>query len=234
MNRNGPLVTGSWNALENVTSRISTDLSEIKCSLWTDKTGQHAPFEFKLDVHPKLLLENGFDPKRETKFIVHGWNSNSLLFSRLFVEAYFSNPKTTVNLISIDWTALASWDNYFVCARNAVRLGKLTGQVLGVDLLIKSLGQDPMNIHAIGFSAGAHLVGHFGRVISESVNGKIARITALDPAKPYFDMPPKSNRLSHDDALLVDVIHTNSGMILEVVHMIFLLLKDRYENLFFM
>lgn len=201
----------------NVSAKISTDLNEIICYLW-NKDDIDFPYEFKLDVNPKLLRKQGFDPQIQTKLLVHGWNSDCLEFSRPFVKAYFSNVNmSSVNIISIDWSALASWDNYFVAASNSIRVGKLAGQVLGVEILIKALGQDPLDIHAIGHSAGAHLAGQFGRAITDESVNKIGRITALDPAKPWFDMPPESNKISRDDAIMVDVIHTNSGQLFEVI-----------------
>ena len=39
---------------------------------------------------------------------------------------------------------------------------------------------------------------------------------ALDPAKPWFDVSAASNTIRKDDAQLVDVMHTNSGFLLNV------------------
>ena len=41
-------------------------------------------------------------------------------------------------------------------------------------------------------------------------------VAALDPAKPWFDLTDSSNKISKDDAELVDVLHTNSGFLLDV------------------
>ncbi len=125
-----------------------------------------------------------------------------------------------VNIISIDYESLASWDNYFIAAQNTVRVGQHLGQVLGVNLLVHGLKQDPKKIHLIGHSIGAHLVGHFGRVMAAAV-GRIGRITGLDPAKPWFDFSDKTNSLCKDDAQIVDVIHTNGGYLLNVHQFIF-------------
>ena len=73
---------------------------------------------------------------------------------------------------------MATWDNYFTAAKNAVNVGQHAGQVIGVDLLLNGLGQKPEQIHAIGHSLGGHLVGHFGRVIKEQGGqGPIARVS---------------------------------------------------------
>ena len=61
------------------------------------------------------------------------------------------------------------------------------------------------------------MVGHFGRTIKNLGNqGPISRVTSLDPAKPWFDLSEASNKVSKDDAELVDVVHTNSGFLLDV------------------
>ena len=41
-------------------------------------------------------------------------------------------------------------------------------------------------------------------------------LIALDPAKPWFDLSDPSNTISKDDAVFVDVMHTNSGFLLNV------------------
>ena len=106
---------------------------------------------------------------------------------------------------------MATWDNYFLAANNAVRVGKHSGEVIGVDLLMNGLGQTPDQIHAIGHSLGAHLVGHLGRAVQAEGKDPITRVTALDPAKPFFDIVSLDYRVQPTDAVLVDVIHTNSG-----------------------
>ena len=41
--------------------------------------------------------------------------------------------------------------------------------------------------------------------------------TALDPASPYFEQTKEDNRMKKTDATFVDVIHTNSGLLIQVV-----------------
>ena len=92
--------------------------------------------------------------------------------------AFFSHPDLNVNVIAVDWYPLATWDNYFRAAQNAVRVGAYCGEVIGVDILLNGLGQSPNQIHAIGHSLGGQLVGHFGRQFKEvGGQGPIARIS---------------------------------------------------------
>lgn len=64
------------------------------------------------------------------------------------------------------------------------------------------------HVHIIGMSESAHIAGVTGEFIS---SGRVARITGLDPSRPFIDMTKKRGRLSVDDADLVDVVHTNAG-----------------------
>ena len=90
------------------------------------------------------------------------------------------------NVIAVHWTPLATWDNYFVAAKNAVRVGQYSGQTVGLYMLIHGLGQTPDQIHAIGHSLGAHLVGHFARTIKNDV-GPISRVTGKYSIPMYYD-----------------------------------------------
>ncbi len=118
------------------------------------------------------------------------------------------------NVVAVDWSKLASWDNYPQAASNTILVGEHVGEMLSD--LIRKTGLNPKNIHIIGHSLGSHVSGHIGRQIQRSGLGKIGRITALDPARPWFDGSNLPRRISKKDAEFVDVIHTNGGSITEV------------------
>ena len=55
--------------------------------------------------------------------------------------------------------------------------------------------------HVLGASLGAHVAGYVGHF----TDGRIARITGLDPSGPLFHTVPEEDRLDSSDAQFVDV-----------------------------
>ena len=73
------------------------------------------------------------------------------------------------NFISIDWGELARGHNYHAAKRNVDLVGNVTARL--VHFLVVSTMMRRRDIHLVGFSLGAHVVGSVGT----SVN--ITRIT---------------------------------------------------------
>ncbi|KTG38983.1 hypothetical protein cypCar_00028764, partial [Cyprinus carpio] len=71
-------------------------------------------------------------------------------------------------------------------------------------------GANLSSIHLIGVSLGAHISGFTGA----NFNGRIGRITALDPAGPEFNGQPPSKRLDPSDAQFVEALHTDMDVLL--------------------
>ncbi|XP_057335590.1 pancreatic lipase-related protein 3-like [Microplitis mediator] len=63
------------------------------------------------------------------------------------------------------------------------------------------------DIHAIGFSLGAHVPAVAANYLGKY---KISRITGLDPAGPFFTFVGSDAVLDAGDADFVDVFHTNA------------------------
>lgn len=68
--------------------------------------------------------------------------------------------------------------------------------------------------HLLGHSLGAHIMGYAGKQVKEITGSKVQRITGMDPAGPLFEVPmqPPTKRLSHSDADVVEVVHTDGGL----------------------
>lgn len=63
------------------------------------------------------------------------------------------------------------------------------------------------NIQIIGHSLGGQVAGSIGKQLLAEKQTSVSKITALDPAGPLFT---DLNRLTENDADVVEVIHTNS------------------------
>ena len=129
----------------------------------------------------------------------------------IFFVAY-ARAKINVNFFCIDWyeyKKLAGREWYKHVAENAVRVGKKVGKRL-IEELIRDALELPSRrtIHAVGFGYGAHMVGNAARYS----DGKIGRITGLDPRRNWFQRSKhKQKMLKKSDAYLVDIIHSNGG-----------------------
>lgn len=64
-------------------------------------------------------------------------------------------------------------------------------------------------LHTIGHSVGAQILGVAGHYVQNKCHQKIGRITGLDPAGPLFQDMAAWRRLDEGDATFVDVIHTD-------------------------
>ena len=71
------------------------------------------------------------------------------------------------------------------------------------------------NIHLVGHSLGAHVVGFMSKRVQGLGLGRPRRLTGLDPAYPFFELAGSEDRVDRSDADLVQIVHTNSGIILD-------------------
>lgn len=157
-----------------------------------------------LDVNdPEEIEESPIDPKHKTIFIVHGFIDNT------YYGKWMENLKTNLllhgdfNVIIVDWSK-GNGLPYTQATANTRVVGAEIA--LLIQTLGKLLGISPMDCHIIGHSLGSHVAGYAGERLK-----KLGRITALDPAQPYFQNMPPSVRVDPTDADFVDAIHTDSS-----------------------
>ncbi|CAG9790951.1 unnamed protein product [Diatraea saccharalis] len=155
---------------------------------------------FKDDA--ESIKNSNFNSKDNTVVIAHGWLSNQESGLNPAIRDAFFNVGS-YNVIVLDWRPLAM-RNYITSAGGVPEVGRNLGRFLAFLSSVTGIGLD--TVHLVGFSLGAHLVGNAGR----ELGGKVARITALDPAGPLFNL--NSNKVRSDDAIYVEGIHTDGGL----------------------
>ncbi|GBP13197.1 Pancreatic triacylglycerol lipase [Eumeta japonica] len=151
---------------------------------------------------------------RPLKVIVHGWNNNGnsavntmvtsgnekVLTKCIKYEAFLD--VADVNVIVVDWRALAN-SGYWTAVSGVPSVGNFLGDFL--TWLVNLTGTNWNNVHLVGFSLGAHVVGNAGR----RTGRRPIRITGLDPAGPEWG--GNANALRNNDGGYVECIHTCGG-----------------------
>uniref|UniRef100_A0A8C5QT34 Triacylglycerol lipase n=1 Tax=Leptobrachium leishanense TaxID=445787 RepID=A0A8C5QT34_9ANUR len=111
-----------------------------------------------------------------------------------------------VNCFCVDWSG-GSRALYTQASNNVRVVGAVVAYF--ITFLGERFGYSPSLVHVIGHSLGAQTAGEVGKR-----RPGIGRITALDPAEPYFQGTPPEVRVDPTDAAFVDVIHTDSSSVI--------------------
>ncbi|CAH0581293.1 unnamed protein product [Chrysodeixis includens] len=156
-----------------------------------------------LKLTSQILLSN-----LPLKVITHGWRSSADSAGVMSVKnAYLETKKSIV--ITVDWSITADNFLYPWVANETKAIGARIATFL--DNLNYRYNISGKEMHLIGHSLGAHVMGNAG----SRTKIRISRVTGLDPARPYFEYPPQedSGKLDSTDAEFVDVIHTCAGLL---------------------
>ena len=154
------------------------------------------------------LFHSHFNRRLPTKVLIHGFLYNHVMgkyqqdaFHRL-IRAFLTAGD--YNVILCDWgDGATTW--YFQASANSRTVGREIALLL---TFIRRQTRIRMeDFHLVGHSLGAHIAGLAGASLHN-----LGRITALDPAKPYFEATHPSIRLDPLDALYVDVLHTDASL----------------------
>ncbi|XP_059608068.1 pancreatic lipase-related protein 2-like [Phlebotomus argentipes] len=171
---------------------------------------QNSPNNFQIVErnNPASLAASNFNPNHPTKFLIHGWGGSpgggTVRVSR---EAFFQ--RGNFNVFSVDWSVGAGSNNY-ITARN--RVGP-TGAIVGnfIHFLVNSGGARREDISVIGHSLGAHVAGFAGK--NHPPPNQLASVVGLDPAWPLFSADDPTVRMDRGDAVFVESMHTNAGLL---------------------
>ncbi|XP_072948075.1 pancreatic triacylglycerol lipase-like [Epargyreus clarus] len=147
------------------------------------------------------IRNSNYNGGRPLMVIVHGWNNNGHSgLNALIRDAYLA--VADANVIVVDWRNHAN-SPYNTAVRAVPSVGQHLGDFVG--WLLSNGGGNWNNVHLVGFSLGAHVVGNAGR----RGGGRASRITGLDPAGPQWGR--NNNALRGSDGQYVEAIHTDGG-----------------------
>lgn len=121
-------------------------------------------------------LADRFKADMNTKILVHGWKSSSRSNSIQAIRNAYAD-RGNVNVFAINWSDQADNIYYLEPARYTVQVGKAVAKL--IDLLVEDKGAEPKDIHLIGHSLGAHIMGYAGSYTKHRVGritGKLGRI----------------------------------------------------------
>ncbi|XP_068230614.1 pancreatic lipase-related protein 3-like [Palaemon carinicauda] len=135
--------------------------------------------------------------------LTHGWQSSGRIDWILKSKTEFLQLKDC-NFIAIDWGTIAADVNYPEVVLNTPTIGRYVATF--VDYLYTEGDLNFTSLYVTGHSIGAHVMGIMG---SNVQNGRVGRITGLDPAGPGFQTASDDFRIERSDAVFVDIIHTN-------------------------
>ncbi|XP_017106534.2 vitellogenin-1 [Drosophila bipectinata] len=191
-------------ANNKIKSKFTPDIKLMNFQLRTTCSKVSFPL-----TDPSALLRNpDFDPKKKVVILATGWTTTVNGTDTIEVLSKAYNCRGDVNFLAVDAARFVD-TLYTWSAFNTEEIGE--NMALG---LVKLLDTIPVeNIHLIGHSLGAHIVGAAGRHLTKLTGSVIPRITGLDPAKPCFNEGEVLSGLMRGDAGFVDVIHSNSGVL---------------------
>ncbi|ALC48474.1 CG5162, partial [Drosophila busckii] len=188
----------------NIKSKYTPEISQMSFQL---RTPCHR-YNFPLLQAEEMWKSPHFDPQKKVVILATGWttNVNDTDTIEAFAKAY--NCRGDINFVAVDAAKFVD-TLYTWSAFNTEEIGENIAHGL-----VKLLDSVPVeNIHMIGHSLGAHIVGAAGRYLQQMTGKVVPRITGLDPAKPCFNEGEALSGLMRGDALFVDVIHSNSGVL---------------------
>ncbi|NXL89920.1 LIPH Lipase, partial [Alectura lathami] len=154
-------------------------------------------------IEHNVTASEYLNTSKKTVFVIHGFRptgSPPAWLDDIKKLLLFSGD---INLVIVDWNRGATTVIYPTAVENCRKVAEILKNY--VDQMLAA-GASLDSMYMIGVSLGAHIAGFVG----QKYNGKLGRITGLDPAGPSFTREPPEGRLDPTDAQFVDVIHTDT------------------------
>ncbi|XP_030432325.1 lipase member H isoform X2 [Gopherus evgoodei] len=139
---------------------------------------------------------------KKTILIVHGYRPTGSPPIWIQKAVHLLLSVEDINIIIVDWNRGATTLLYHRASSNTKKVAEFLKTL--IDQMLAD-GASLDSVYMIGISLGAHISGFVGQMY----NGKLGRITGLDPAGPLFNGKPPEERLDPTDAQFVDVIHSD-------------------------
>jgi len=146
----------------------------------------------------RTLIPNVWSPTRQTVFIIHGYLEHGEKEWMINMKDALLQ-KDDLNVIIVGWQDGSNKIYYPQAASNVRSLG---AEIAALVNLMERF-EPTVRPYCIGFSLGSHVCAHIG------MRSRLARITGIDPAGPFFELEDKGVGLDTDCADFVDVIHTH-------------------------
>ncbi|KAK5643222.1 hypothetical protein RI129_007067 [Pyrocoelia pectoralis] len=157
------------------------------------------------------LFNSLYNRKNPTKLVIHGFGGGrNLSPSTDMRAAYFYNG--AYNIIIVDYGSLVrepcikqmEWAPRFcaLCISQFIRYLSLHPRGVKAD-----------KVHVVGYSIGAHIAGLVANYLDPKIDGKLGRITGLDPSIFFYTRGNHSRDVDPSDAHFVDILHTGSGIL---------------------
>ncbi|XP_053663195.1 uncharacterized protein LOC128712324 [Anopheles marshallii] len=180
----------------------------IKFYLYTRRTQQNPELIDVLD--PESLYYTHWNPSHPVKIVIHGFGGGrNLSPSPDMRKAYFT--RGNYNIIIVDYGSAVT-EPCLSQIEWAPRFGSLCVSQLVKYIAHHPRGVPPDDMHLIGYSVGAHVAGLVANYLTPA-EGKLGRITGLDPTIFFYAGSNNSRDLDPSDAHFVDIIHTGAGIL---------------------
>ncbi|XP_052755061.1 pancreatic lipase-related protein 2 [Galleria mellonella] len=165
---------------------------------------------------PQTIPERDVEGLQRTNF---DFNNPTVIYLMGFSESINGISTTTLrnaylssgdyNFISVDWSRLIVFPWYVTAVRNTRYMGRRLARFVQY---MNGIGVRASSLHVIGFSLGAEAAGFAGKELRRR-GLVLGRITGLDPAYPGYSLTNSNDHLARGDAIFVDVLHTNPGVL---------------------